>query len=146
MKNLKNDNENDNEFFITISFVNDFRSSSYDSLIKITSSTSLNNSKEKIILKQKKKNIMSSSLHLTFNLWFKKSENFKADYARFKKILQISKSSAKNITFDFENFIHILFKKLNTLKRQMRRHISLLQLMRKIIKITIKKLFSLTKK
>ena len=68
IKNLKNNNENDNEFSATTFFADNSYSSSYDLFIETASSTSSNNLKEKIISKQEEKNIISSLLHLTFDL------------------------------------------------------------------------------
>ena len=89
---------------------------------------------------------MPPPLHLAFGLWFEKSGNSRADYARLREILQIPKPSAENITPDLEDPTHTLPKKLDTLKRQVRRHIPLLQLMRRAIKVTIEKLPSLAEK
>ena len=88
-----------------------------------------------IIEKQNGKNIMSSSLHLILNFWFEKTECSRTNYSRLKKILRFVKFS----TDDIDN----LFFKLNSLKRQIRRHIFLLQLIRKIVTIVIDKQFSL---
>ncbi len=70
MKNLKSESESEKKPFIAFVFVVNsyFRFLLYYSSIKIISSTSLNDLKEEIVKKQKKKNIMLLSLHLTFNL------------------------------------------------------------------------------
>ena len=64
--------------------------------------------------------------------------------------MRINKFFAENdINIDINNdddFIHIIFKKLDILKRQIRRHLLLLQLMKKIIFVIIEKLSFLVEK
>ena len=89
----------------------------YQSVAEITSFTSFDDSEKKMI-KQNEKDVMSSSLHMIFNLWFEKSDNSRADYARLKEILQISKSFADESLKSFLNdSTYILLRKLNTFKQ-----------------------------
>ena len=51
-----------------------------------------------------------------------------------------------DIDINNDDFIHIIFKKFNIFKRQIRRHLFLLQLMKKIIFVIIEKLSFFMKK
>ena len=121
-----------------------------------TRSSSQSSTCEKM-MQQDKKNALSSSLHMTFALWFEKTKNSRLKYVRLREILQLTKSFAVDMSTEEKNdimmnlfasdvkkmnLIQFLLLKLNTLKRQFRRHISLLKLMRQIIKMKIEKQFS----
>ena len=96
---------------------------------------------------------MSFSLHIALSLWFEKSRDSRSNYVRLREIMQLTKSFASqedfnnivlkmNILTDEQktNLIHSLSLKLDSLKRQVRRHVSLLQLMRKAQTINIEKM------
>ena len=78
------------------------------------------------------------SLHFVLRLWFEKSKDSRSNYVRFREIFQLAKSLTK---FYYEN-IHTLSLKLNTLKRQIKRHVLLLQLMRKTLSMIVEKILS----
>ena len=66
---------------------------------------------------------------MTINLWLEKIDNSKSEYKSFRKILQV-------LNLDFE-----LFMKLNILKKQIRKRLSLLRFLRKIISMIYEKQF-----
>ena len=68
-------------------------------------------------------------------MYFEKTKNFRANYVKMRKILQIIKKSFYNN----DDFLRDLLFKLNILKRYVRRHISLLKLFWKFLKIVIEK-------
>ena len=103
------------------------------------------------IVKKQKKNVLSFFLHLALNFWFEKSKKSQLNYVRFRKILQLKKflTNSKNddiitnfqTNTKYENVIQFLLLKFDTFKKQVRRHISLLQLMRKTLLVIVKKMF-----
>ena len=121
-------------------------------------SSSSSTSSFEMIEKQNDKNTLSSILHFVLKLWFEKFENFRLNYVRLRKILQLTKSmtndqnNANNVNVKFsknanyENVIKMLSFKFDSFKRQNRRHLFLLQFMWRIVSIIIEKMFSLTKR
>ena len=87
------------------------------------------------IKQQKNKSKKSSLIQLIIDLYFEKTENFRANYVKMRKILQMIKKDFYNNN----DFLRNLSLKLNILKRHVRRHILLLKLLRKILKIVIEK-------
>ena len=73
-----------------------------------------------------------SSFVMTLKLWFEKIDNSKFEYKNFRKILQIVNSDLK------------IFLKLNILKKQIRKRLSLLRFLRKIIFVTYEKQSSIS--
>ena len=103
-------------------------------------------------MQQDEKNALLLFLHMTFALCFEKTRNSRLKHIRLKKILQLTKSFAIDMSIKKKNdtminlfasdvnkinLIQFLLLKLNTLKRQLRRHIFSLKLMRQIIKMKI---------
>ena len=87
------------------------------------------------IKQQKNKSKKSLLIQLIIDLYFEKTKNFRANYVKMRKILQMIKKNFHNN----DDFLRNLSLKLNILKRYVRRHISLLKLLRKILKIVIEK-------
>ena len=75
-------------------------------------------------------------IHLILNLYFEKTKKSRANYVKLRKMLQIIE---KTFTEKQKNSILNLSLKLNIFKRQIKRHISLLKVFRKIITIIIEK-------
>ena len=128
-QNLKNDNDDDlNTFivtFISISRVYEFffeRSPFFISSFEE-------------IKQQKDKSEKPSSIQLIIDLYFEKTEDSRANYVKMRKILQMIKKGFHNS----DDFLRNLSLKLNILKRHVRRHISLLKLLRKALKVVIEK-------
>ncbi|KAF6223757.1 hypothetical protein HO173_013218 [Letharia columbiana] len=98
-----------------------------------------------IIVQQGGKDTLPPPLHLALGLWFEKSGGSRADYVRLREVFQLSKPSAAGSSMveegneDSELDMHTLPLKLDTLKRQIRRHIPLLQLLRKPLTVMIEK-------
>ena len=116
----------------------------------MNSSSISNDFDEKILFQHDDQNILFSFMHIVFNLKFKKSKNSRIDYAKLRKISRINKSFVENdINIDInynDDFIHIILKKFDIFKCQIRRHLFLLQLIKKIIFVIIEKLLSFAKK
>ena len=115
-----------------------------------------------MIQKQRKKNVLSFFLYFVLDLWFEKSDEFRSNYVRFREILQLTKFFADNVhethnehekkndvikklfanaNVDYENVIQSFSLKLDIFKKQMRRHVLLLNLMRKALSMIIEKIF-----
>ena len=75
-------------------------------------------------------------IHLTLNLYFEKTKESRANYVKLREMLQIIE---KTFTKKQKNSMLNLSLKLNIFKRQIKRHISLLKVFRKIITIIIEK-------
>ena len=82
-------------------------------------------------------------LHLALGLWFEKSGCSRAEYVRLREVMQLQKPSvnpsADPSADDELEPTQTLPLKLDTLKRQVRRHIPLLRLLRKALPVTIEK-------
>ena len=89
----------------------------------------------KKIRQQKNKSKKLLLIQLIIDLYFEKTKNFRANYVKMRKILQMIKKDFYNN----DDFLRDLLFKLNILKRYVRRHISLFKLLRKILKIVIEK-------
>ena len=89
------------------------------------------------------KDIPPPPLHLALGLWFEKSGGSRADYVRLREVFQLSKKPvATGSSMDDgegNGDIQTLPFKLDSLKRQIRRHIPLLQLSRKPLAVIIEK-------
>ena len=92
------------------------------------------------VLQQKKQREKFFLIHLILNLYFERTKKFRANYVKLKKMLQIIE---KTFTKKQKNSMLNLSLKLNIFKRQIKRHISLLRVFRKIITIIIEKQLSL---
>ena len=80
------------------------------------------------------------SIYLIIDLYFKKIKNFYTNYIKMRKILQlIAKNFYNNNDMFLQDILQNLSLKLNSLKRYIRRHISLFKLYRKALQIIIKK-------
>lgn len=87
-------------------------------------------------------------LHLALGLWFEKSGCTRAEYVRLREVMQLWKASPHGVSSDGDSDvsnneilipIQTLPLKLDTLKRQVRSHMPLLQLMRKPLTVIIEK-------
>ena len=83
---------------------------------------------------------ISSSFHLTLSLYFERCEESRAKYVKLREVLQLRKFFSD---FDHIDSAKTLSLKLNSFKRQIRRHVSLLKLTRKALSIIIEKQSSL---
>ena len=95
-----------------------------------------------IILQEGGKDVMPPPLHLALGLWCEKSGCSRTDYVRLREVLQLQKPSATEQDADStreDEILDLLPLKLDTLKRQIRRHIPLLRLMRKPLTVVIEK-------
>ena len=140
------DNDNDNDTFISIISTFTLVSRVYESFFEFSSL--FETLSFKVIKQQKKKNIISFSLHLALSLYFERIERSRAKYVKLRKIFQLFLRSRKSFSTSTKeemkiDFISTLLLKLNSLKRQIYRHISMLQLMRKTLSIIIEKQLSL---
>ena len=90
----------------------------------------------KKMLQQKKQLKKSFLIHLILNFCFEKTKKFRTNYVKTRKILQIIE---KTFTKTQRNSMLNLSFKLNIFKRQIKRHIFLLKMFRKIITIIIEK-------
>lgn len=103
--------------------------------------------------KQGGKDVLPPPLHIALGLWFEKSGGSRSDYVRLREILQLEKplagpeddgtATSSQAGTEYESVIQSLPLKLDTLKRQVRRHIPLLQLMRKALPVIVEKMLSL---
>ena len=85
---------------------------------------------------------ISSSVHLTLSLYFERTEKSRTDYVRLREILQLTEKVFSDFLKDLKT-THNLSLKLDILKRQIRRHMSLLKLHRKTLTVVVKKQSSL---
>ena len=93
-----------------------------------------------IVKVQGAKGPMPPPLHLALGLWVEKSACSRADYVRLREVLQLSKASTEGEAVELNpSTVDTLPLKLDTLKRQLRRHIPLLQVMRKPLPVVIEK-------
>ena len=92
------------------------------------------------MLQQEKQRKKFFLIHLILNFYFEKTKNSRANYVKLKKMLQIIE---KTFTKKQKNSMLNLSLKLNIFKRQIKRHIFLLKMFRKIITIIIEKQSSL---
>ena len=89
----------------------------------------------KKIKQQKNKLKKLLSIYLIIDLYFEKTKNFRVNYVKIRKILQMIKKSFYNN----DDLLRNLLFKLNSLKRYVQQHILLFKLLRKILKIVIEK-------
>ena len=92
------------------------------------------------MLQQEKQSEIFFLIHLILNFYFERTEKFRANYVKLRKMLQIIE---KTFTKKQKNSMLNLSLKLNIFKRQIKRHIFLLKMFRKIITIIIEKQSSL---
>ena len=94
-----------------------------------------------MIVQQGGKDIMPPALHLALGLWFEKSGGSRADYVRLREVFQLLKPAAAGESDTEEEIsdIETLPWKLDSLKRQIRRHVPLLKLLRKPLTVVIEK-------
>ena len=86
-------------------------------------------------------------LHLALALWFEQSGCSRTEYTRLREVLQLTRAAAGTDTnsnkdldeTESQDQIQSLPLKLDTLKRQLRRHMPLLKLMRKPLRVIIEK-------
>ena len=85
---------------------------------------------------------------MALGLWFEKSGGSRTDYVRLREILQLAKPSADDHMEEETEVdpISLLPLKLDTLKSQIRRHMPLLTLHRRALKVVIEKQPSLAAK
>ena len=88
-----------------------------------------------IIVQTGGKDILPPPFHIALGLWFEKSGCTRTEYARLREVLQLPKASADDEDNDFQS----LPNKLDSLKRQVRRHIPLLKLLRKALAVIVEK-------
>lgn len=88
-----------------------------------------------VIVQTGGKDIIPSPFHLALGLWFEKSGCTRTEYARLREVLQLQKASADEEGEELQS----LPRKLDSLKRQVRRHIPLLKLLRKALPVIIEK-------
>lgn len=94
----------------------------------------------KLVKQLEKKNAISLSIYLALSLYFERYKNLQTKYVKLREILLLLLRSRKSsINKENTNSIYLLLLKLDTLKRQIRQQISLLQLIRKTLSITIEK-------
>ena len=100
-----------------------------------------------VIVQQGGRDVIPSRLHIALGLWCEKSGCSRTDYVRLREILQLSKPSTATATAtetdstaaDEDSKFDALPKKLDSLKRQVRRHIPLLKLYRKPLTVVVDK-------
>ena len=143
MTNLSSDNDNDSDS-IFVSFTS--RISSFISYFttyhfSFERSSSQTSFFEEMMQHEEQKWI-SSSIHLTLNLYFERTKKSRTNYVRLREILQLIEKIFSDFLKNLK-IIHNFSLKLDTLKRQIRRHMSLLKLHRKTFTVVVKKQFSL---
>lgn len=86
---------------------------------------------------------MPPPLHLALGLWFEKSGTSRLDYTRLREVMQLTQVPIVDAEAE-DNPVYTLPYKLDSLKRQVRRHMPLLRLLRKPLPVTVQKQPSLS--
>ena len=77
-------------------------------------------------------------VHLALGLYFERTGGSRTDYVRLREVLQLTEEAFPDSLKD-EKTTHTLPLKLDTLKRQIRRHMPLLKLHRKALTVVVEK-------
>ena len=81
---------------------------------------------------------MPPSIHLALGLYFERTGGSRADYVKLREVLQLTEEPNSETVSD-ERLMASLPLKLDSLKRQVRRHIPLLELHRKALTVIVEK-------